>query len=573
MLNRNIFGVMVVLLTVSTLFSFEFSFVNAEFKRFTMNDVGPWKDFNHYHNYTEIVDTLLYLNNTYPNVADVFSIGRSWNNREIYCIRLTNELNYHPKPKVLFIGYHHARELISAELPLYFAIDAATSFGNNETITYLLNHSEIYIIPALNVDGFEVVEHNDWQRKNAHPCDDDGDGLLDEDPPDDEDGDGCIEDLFFWNGTHYEFIRWEGVDDDGDGLYNEDWIGGVDLNRNYGHQWNASAQSGSPYPGDEDYRGSAPFSEPETQAFRDFALQHDFKYAISFHSGAECVVYPWGYTTEPPPDEEFFIEVASEIADITGVWYGQSGDWYTTSGVWDDWMYGNRSTFAFTCEIYRNDSAWQYEPGPFPNTWWERGIFEYFNPAPSDIEKVIRRWLPVFIYIINRTINESFDISITNVTSSKTVVGQGFIVEINATIYGQGEITEPLNVTVYVNETILETREITLLNGSSATITVIWNTSCWEKGKYIIWSYVTPLPNETDTLNNRFINGLITVTIPGDINADGEVALTDLVLIALAYSSKPGEPNWNSNSDIDNNRSVSLSDLVICALHYGEKDP
>ena len=385
-------------------FTFPFQFANVKFKAFITASSSPWEDFNHYHNYTEIVNILLYLNDTYPNVVDVFSIGKSWNGREIYCIRLTNEFRVRSKPQVLFVGYHHARELISAELPLYFAVEAATSFGSNETITYMLNYSEIYIIPALNVDGFDVVKQNEWQRKNAHSYDDDGDGLFDEDPPDDEDGDGYIEDLFFWNGSYYEFIRWEGADDDGDGLYNEDWIGGVDLNRNYGYQWNASVQSGSPYPQDEDYRGPAPFSEPETQAFRDFAFQHDFKYAISFHSGAECVVYPWGYTAEPPTDEEIFIEVASEIADITDVWYGQSGDWYTTSGVWDDWMYGNRSTFAFTCEIYKNDSAWQIEPGPLPNTWWERGIFEYFNPAPSDIVKVIQRWLPIFIYITNRSI-------------------------------------------------------------------------------------------------------------------------------------------------------------------------
>jgi len=314
----------------------------------------PWQDWAHYHNYTEIVNTLLYLNTTYLSIVDVFSIGKSWQNKDIYCIKLTNESNTHPKPKLLFVGYHHARELISAELPLYFAVEAATNFGTNKTITHMLNYSEIYIIPALNVDAFDAVKQNEWQRKNVHPFDEDGDGLMDEDPPDDEDGDGYIEDLFYWDGYTYYFIRWEGIDDDGDGLYNEDWVGGVDLNRNYGYQWDAQCQSGSLYPWDEDYRGPAPFSEPETQAIRDLALSHNFKYAISFHSGAECVVYPWGYTTEDPPDKEKFEEIASEIAQLTSIWYSQSGDWYTTSGVWDDWMYGNRSTFAVTCEIYTN---------------------------------------------------------------------------------------------------------------------------------------------------------------------------------------------------------------------------
>ncbi|MCW3980593.1 MAG: hypothetical protein NWF11_03875, partial [Candidatus Bathyarchaeota archaeon] len=34
-------------------------------------------DFDKYHNYTEIMDTLLNLNDTYPTIVDVFSIGKS----------------------------------------------------------------------------------------------------------------------------------------------------------------------------------------------------------------------------------------------------------------------------------------------------------------------------------------------------------------------------------------------------------------------------------------------------------------------------------------------------------------
>jgi hypothetical protein len=277
-------------------------------------EAPPWGDWKHYHNYTEIVDTLLYLNNTYPTLVDVFSIGKSWLNRDIYSVRLTNENITRLKPKVFFVGYHHARELISAELPLYFAVEATANYGVNTTITHMLNYSEIYIIVALNVDGFAAVDQNKWQRKNVHQFDEDGDGLVDEDPPDDEDGDGYIEDLWQWDGSQWVFVRWEGVDDDGDGLPNEDWVGGVDLNRNYGYKWNASVDSGSPYPKDEDYRGPSPFSEPETQALRDLALQHDFKYAISFHSGAEIIVYPWGYTTAPTPEDQVFKEIAGNLS-------------------------------------------------------------------------------------------------------------------------------------------------------------------------------------------------------------------------------------------------------------------
>ncbi|MFQ6068373.1 MAG: M14 family metallopeptidase [Candidatus Bathyarchaeia archaeon] len=363
-------------------------------------------DWSHYHNYTEIVEILLRLNVTYPNVVDVFSIGKSWQNRTIYCVRLTNENVGDSKPKVLFVGYHHARERIAAELPLYFVVYAAENYGVNSTVTQMLDMTEIYVVVALNVDGFDAVETNEWQRKNLHPFDEDNDGLFEEDPPDDEDGDGFIEDLVQWNGTDWIFIRWEGIDDDGDGLLNEDWVGGVDLNRNYGFQWNATCESGSSEPKAEDFRGAAPFSEPETQAIRDLALQHDFKYAVSFHSGSENIVYPWGYTTASPPHNETFVEIAQELSQLIECEYEQSGTWFTTSGVWDDWMYNNRSTLAFTCEIYANNSAFQYEPSTIQNFSWERGVFQFFNPDPKEIETTLLRWMPVFFCITNVAIEQ-----------------------------------------------------------------------------------------------------------------------------------------------------------------------
>jgi len=209
--------ILAVLLISMPFLDFDISVVDSSSRISAFFDSQPWGDWIHYHNYTEVVDTLLFLNASYPNIVDVFSIGKSWQNRDIYCIRLTNESNVHPKPKLFFVGYHHARELISTELPLYFAIDASASFGTNEATTHMLNYSEIYIVPMLNADAFNAMLANEWQRKNVHPFDEDGDSLLDEDPPDDEDGDGYIEDLYYWNGQTYYFIRWEGIDDDSDG--------------------------------------------------------------------------------------------------------------------------------------------------------------------------------------------------------------------------------------------------------------------------------------------------------------------------------------------------------------------
>jgi len=535
---------------------------------------NPWSDWKHYHNYTEIVDTLLYLNGTYPNIVDVFSIGKSWENRSIYCVKLTNETNAHPKPKLFFVGYHHAREPISAELPLYFIVDAATNFGINATLTRMLNYSEIYIVPALNVDAFDVVKQNDWQRKNAHSFDEDEDGLLDEDPPDDEDGDGYVEDLYYWDGSNYYFIRWEGLDDDEDGSFNEDWVGGVDLNRNYSYQWNATCDSGSPYPEAEDYRGPAPFSETETQAIRDLVLANDFKYAVSFHSGTEVILYPWGYTNTPTPHNSLFRQIAANLSNLIGAPYAQSGSGlYTSSGTWDDWMYGNRSVFAFTCEIYKNDSAWQIEPGPDPHTYWEKGVFQFFNPNPNNIETVVKRWLPAFTYLIDRAITEAYDVAINKVVLLKTFVGQEFSMHINVTVTNKGEFTEAFNVNVYANTTVIQTKMVTISSGNSKNVTFTWNTTGWAKGNYTIKAVADIVQGETKTADNNLVDGWVLVTVPGDINGDKKVDITDLVLVIKHYASYPGHIRWNPNADINNDGKVDITDLVLVIKHYAEYFP
>jgi hypothetical protein len=504
------------------------------------------------------------------HIVDVFSIGESWEGRDIYCIRLTNESVTGYKSEVFFVGYHHAREPISAELPLYFAVEAAADFGTNATLTRMLNSSEIYIIPALNVDGLRVYRENDWQRKNAHPFDEDNDGLLDEDPPEDEDGDGTIEGLWQWNGYQYVFVRWEGTDNDGDGEFGEDWVGGVDLNRNYGYQWNAPVQSGSPYPWDEDFRGLARFSEPETQALRDLALQHDFLYAVSFHSGAENIVYPWGYTTTPTPDEEVFTEISGDLSALTGAPSYQSGTWYTTSGVWDDWMYGNRSAYALTCEIYNNDSAWEYEPGPYPDSWWEKGIFQLFNPDPEDIETVVQRWLPVFTYMTNKAIEDAHNLATTDIALSRTIIGHGYSTRINVTVANQGDFPETFNVTAYVNSTTIATQTAVLPRGQSTSLTFTWDTTGFEKGSYTVSAYITPVEGETQTGNNMIAQDGVFLTMAGDVDGDRDVDIFDIVNIASRYGqSLP--PTWpRPSSDIDGDGDVDIFDIVIAASNYGK---
>ncbi|MEM3697926.1 MAG: M14 family zinc carboxypeptidase, partial [Candidatus Bathyarchaeia archaeon] len=307
----------------------------------------------------------------------------------------------------------------------------------------------------------------------------------------------------------------------------------------------------------------------------DLAMAHNFKYAISFHSGTEVIGFPWGYTTDPTPDDDIFREIASNLSALVGAPYGQNSGLYTMSGSWDDWMYGNRSTFALTCEIYTNNSAWQYEPGPESDTWWEKGVFQFFNPDPNQIETVIQKWLPVFTYMANRAITEAYNTATTDITPLKTIVGQGYTINITVTVANKGEFTETFNVTLYANTTEIETKEITLESGASKTLTFTWNTTDYAKGNYTISAYAWPVLGETDTVDNTFTDGWVIVSVKGDITGpegypDGICDMRDIYGLVLRYM-RPDryDPNWDINDD----GVIDMKDIYTAVLNYCKPDP
>ena len=398
--------ILTIILINNVIYSCQLDIFNSQKTGSLSTNVFFQFSWNKYHNYSEIVNFLKKLNESYSEIAKIYSIGKTWNNRDIWCIELSSHVSSKPKPALFIVSYHHARERITIEVALYIAWYLATNYATSNMIRKILDQAVIYIIPALNADGIEISEINPWQRKNLRPIDEDGDGRVDEDPPNDVDGDGDI--YQWWNNT---FLGFEGIDDDGDGLINEDWLGGVDLNRNYDFHWNdTEVSSGSSDPHSEVYIGLEPFSEPETQAIKNFVETHEnIKYAISFHSGTEAILYPWGYTHDPPPDEEEFVSLAEDMSEISGYPYFQAGELYTCSGELGDWMYGVHQIFAFTIEVYGQyaNSTWMSEHTKEINgTFFFYDVREYFNPPKNKINKVLERNMRIILHLSSKLISK-----------------------------------------------------------------------------------------------------------------------------------------------------------------------
>ena len=55
-----------------------------------------------------------------------------------------------------------------------------------------------------------------------------------------------------------------------------------------------------------------------------------------------------------------------------------------------------------------------------------------------------------------------------------------------------------------------------------------------------------------------------------DLNKDGTVNIVDISIVARAFGSKLGDPNWNAIADIDKNGWVNIVDITVVARDYGK---
>jgi carboxypeptidase T len=312
--------------------------------------VSAYKDFPAqdaaYHNYQEMYDRLKALEAANPDIASLFSIGRTVQGREIWTLRINSSAkgaSPSSKPGAVFQGAHHAREHLSVEVPLLFAVWLLEN-RNNAEVRKLITTLDIYIQPMINPDG---AEHDiadgkyKWWRKNMSTN----------------------------SGSQ-----------------------GVDLNRNYDSWWCEAGASNSPWA--DTYCGPSAFSEPESRAVRDFVkARPNLRTMISYHTYGEMVLYPWGGRYEDIPDQndlKVFRNLAQGMARLTGYKAQKSSDLYAATGDSCDWAYAEAGIFAFTFELT-------------PKGGW--GSSGTFYPGAGVIEKSVRDNVQAALHLLKYTDN------------------------------------------------------------------------------------------------------------------------------------------------------------------------
>ena len=263
-----------------------------------------------FNNFNELTDKLKELVTANSDLAKMHSIGKTVEQRDIWALQINSSpealsSEASNKPGILFIGNHHAREHLTAEVPLLLA-QFLLENRNDQQIKSLIETRDIWIIPMLNPDGAEwdiEIGKYRWWRKNRSQ--------------------------------------------------NDDKSRGVDLNRNYGFMWGLDGADPEPY--SEVYHGPAPFSEPETKAVKEFVeAKPNLNVLLSFHSYSELILYPWGYSeneVDNEKDRQAFKKIAKTMSGWNNYTPMQASALYTVSGETGDWAYGQHGIFAFTFEL------------------------------------------------------------------------------------------------------------------------------------------------------------------------------------------------------------------------------
>jgi hypothetical protein len=184
-------------------------------------------------------------------------------------------------------------------------------------------------------------------------------------------------------------------------------------------------------------------------------------------------------------------------------------------------------------------------------------------------------------YVVNNNVTKGVnvispvDVAVTDVLVSSNAVYQGWVMGINVTVANLGDETETFTVSLYYDYNMIATQPVQdLAPNASITLSFAWNTTDVPLGyEGTISAEIPPLPFETNVTNNILTDGTIKIKIFGDINGDGVVNLQDLVLLAQAYGSHVGDPNYNPEADFSNDGIIGLVDLVTCAIHYGQSLP
>ncbi|XP_032874803.1 carboxypeptidase Z isoform X2 [Amblyraja radiata] len=306
-------------------------------------------EFRH-HDYMEMSTLLKQTASLCADISVLYSIGRSFEGKELYVIEFSNNPGQHGmfEPEFKYIANMHGNEALGREMLIYLAQYLCSEYlSGNQRVQTLINNTRIHLLPSMNPDGYEIASeegpgYNGWTtgRSNIQGLD------LNRNFPD-------------LTTQFYRERRRRGSR-----------IDHIPIPRSY---WNGKVA-------------------PETRAVIKWLKKIPFVLSASIHGGDLVASYPFDLSrlpTEdkyfsPTPDEQMFKLLARTYADAHPVMsdtltercggsFAEDGgiingaQWYSFAGGMQDFNYLHTNCFEITlelsCDKYPGDEdlqpAWQ----------------------------------------------------------------------------------------------------------------------------------------------------------------------------------------------------------------------
>jgi hypothetical protein len=259
--------------------------------------------------YDEIISRLQELQRLFPDISVLECIGQTQQyQKDIYAFKLSDNAKIREEePKVLISAAIHGNEIMGTEVCLALLEELLRNYNRKKQITGFVNSLEIWFIPVINVDGYDIATKlNPSWRKNGR---------------------------------------------------------GVDLNRNFDYNWETSGNSD---PTSRYYRGTAPFSEKETRILAEFVKEHKFVFSITYHSAEARVYFPWrsresdsyGFAPENDLLSEIAGTIAGKIKCLNEEYTYQAVRNIKTDAYTTNYYYGILGTIDFIIELGKYDHVY-----------------------------------------------------------------------------------------------------------------------------------------------------------------------------------------------------------------------
>ncbi|XP_039098996.1 carboxypeptidase A1 [Hyaena hyaena] len=298
-----------------------------------------------YHTLEEIHGFMDLLVAEHPRLVSKLQIGNTYEGRPIYVLKFSTGGNN--RPAIWIDTGIHSREWVTQASGVWFAKKITQDYGQDITLTAILDSMDIFLEIVTNPDGFAFTHTKNrmWRKTRSLTP-----------------GSTCV---------------------------------GADPNRNWDAGFGMAGASSNPC--SDTYHGKFANSEVEVKSIVDFVKSHgNIKAFISIHSYSQLLLYPYGYKADPAPDQGELDQLAKSAVTALTSLYGTKFKYgsiiktiYPASGSTIDWTYSQGIKYSFTFELR------------------DTGRYGFLLPASQIIPTAQETWLALQT-IMEHTLNHPY---------------------------------------------------------------------------------------------------------------------------------------------------------------------